>query len=498
MSNRKTLSLLAALMVGGSGCYENFRDGEKVTNYSGGHWLDSSIAADNDGNLHVLGRSTASLRHYRSEDSGATWDAMGSVDDSDSAPFHISPEVVTKFDPSTGNLYVAYTEAYASGGAIVFRRSEDNGATWSAPETLRAGENPKSHLYLESRESVSDPEVVVVWKEFDDGEWRMLARGSEDEGNTWASSVKVAWGRGVTPLGLRYASNSGRVVALYGIHNSGDRYRTEIRSKYSSSVGASWSPWVQVNESDYGKMYDLQGGDLERNGDDLVAVWATQYHLSVAVSSDGLSWGSHESLATGWNNRKNLDLNFQDGLPAVLSYEANEDYYYRENDGTTWASSRRLNNFIDGVDQVGGLVADAGQLNALWIDSRWDDGAELTWAMAAATPTTGEFSCSFSQGTTFPYTSRLEVISFEVNAGNWTDSDDVQDVWVLARGENGLEKVIYARTDVPLASETEQSVTVSLTVPPRAPRQSYELIASIGDYALESSIDQDQWQVIVE
>lgn len=494
----RTIAMTATFAIA-SGCYENFRDAEKIVTINNTTLYDSDIIADPSGNLHAVSRSSGALWYFKSTNEGASW-SNAKIDEGNRPNHPVAPECRLHVDAYLDDIYVIYTEDNGDdGGRVNFRKSTDAGESWEESVVLRSGTAPKSDLQITSRGTFGGNTIVVAWREFNVDDWEARVRTSTDGGASFSSSVQASSGGHHRLLGLRYSADYSRVVLLYALAPSGNRYQTEIRSKYSSNGGLSWSGYTVIDQ--YGKQYDNLGGALELSAEDLVAFWSTNYHLGMSTSATGSSWSAAELISTGWNNRENLRAVFPEGLSGVLSYEANEDIYYRENDGTEWGDSRRLNNFVDGVSDYGGMTNENGELHAAWLDDRWSGfgDPELTWASAEATPTEGEFACSFSQSTTFPFVVRRETRTFDVVLGNWTSADESQDIWVEAVGENGLKKIIYSGTSELIPSQSEVTVSVSVTVPPRAPRQVYELTAYIGNYGKPRIvIDRDTFRATVE
>jgi hypothetical protein len=92
-------------------------------------------------------------------------------------------------DSSNGNLYITYTDFFASGNRIYFRRSTDNGVTWSAP--LQMNGAPAIGLVQGSRPVVGpDGEVYVVWKELGaSAEDLIRVRKSVNAGATFGTQI---------------------------------------------------------------------------------------------------------------------------------------------------------------------------------------------------------------------------------------------------------------------------------------------------------------------
>lgn len=99
--------------------------------------------------------------------SNFNWDApVAATSSSNFTNFHDKQWLVA--DSLTGNLYLSYTDFFAGGNAIRFRRSLDGGATWSAATQINGAS--ASGRVQGSRPVVGpDGEVYVVWKEIGSG-----------------------------------------------------------------------------------------------------------------------------------------------------------------------------------------------------------------------------------------------------------------------------------------------------------------------------------------
>ncbi len=501
-NRKKTIPFIVAVCVVliAGGCYENFGPAKKIVSMVGGTWKGAGIVADEDRLLHVVARNNTYVKHYWSDDYGDSWHWGDVIDQTDCAYFSTSPEVELHAD--TYGLYVVYS-AYegAESGKLCFSRSTDNGTTWSTPTRLRYGSNIKDQFRIESAGIVTNGTLVVAWREFTGETYEIRTKRSTDRGSTWESSLTAVEGHEIALLGLRYTGTYSRLCLLYGSHPGSDRYKAEIASKYSSDDGAAWGNRNQVNNTDYGKSYDILGGDLEKDPDgNLIAVWSTSTDLRAALSADGYNWTDHETIRSSDGQRTDVNLVYVEGFPPVISYRLDRDIYYTEHDGDAWLDSRRLNNYVDSVINFGGLAANSGDLDAVWFDTRWNgnDLAQMATAHSDPSPAAENWGIDIIQSTTFPVAYRGEEVTYNVRIGNWTSERETGYVWVEAEGENGVS-VVLRQGVITLDSQYERTVHFSKTIPGSAPLQTYEVTAYVSTAGyFTDPLDQDTFEVLIE
>jgi hypothetical protein len=117
------------------------------------------------------------------------------------------------------HVYLVYTEGNVRQPyALKFRRSEDEGATWSTPTVLSDADRPSSgdkadHFYPMIAAS-GDGLVYVAWFDDRDGPMNVWAKRSTDGGISWSPDVRLSRAEGMAGI---YGEYGGIGVDAHGV-----------------------------------------------------------------------------------------------------------------------------------------------------------------------------------------------------------------------------------------------------------------------------------------
>ena len=179
---------------------QTFTDGGAPPKPAGAVWTsDPSVTVkENTGEFYYAGLidptvTTNGIGVVRATFSGSSvvWDTPHIAISRDKSTNFIDKEWLT-VDPSSGNLYLTYTNFDAGGDDIEFMRSTDKGVTWSAPLVINL---PTAYGLVQGSRTAVGPggEVYVVWNEIGlvDQDFMMI-RKSTDSGQSFAAEVQAA------------------------------------------------------------------------------------------------------------------------------------------------------------------------------------------------------------------------------------------------------------------------------------------------------------------
>ncbi|MFC2155520.1 sialidase family protein, partial [Acidobacteriota bacterium] len=153
-----------------------------------GHSFTPDITVDSAGNIIVAWQDytpgNADIFFIRSTDNGSSW----------STAVNISNDSLNSFDPaitvdSLGNINVVWS-GYPSGSAeILFRRSTDNGSSWSAAANLS---NTSANSYCPAIIVDSAGNINVVWQDYTTGNNDIFFIRSTDNGSSWSAAANIS------------------------------------------------------------------------------------------------------------------------------------------------------------------------------------------------------------------------------------------------------------------------------------------------------------------
>jgi hypothetical protein len=153
------------------------------------------------------------------------------------------------------HVYAAWAEKGPGGSAVHFRRSTDEGASWTPAQRLSGLAEPAGFL----RMAVSGSRVYVVWSAQGTapGTVQTWMRASTDGGATFGPTLAV-------PLpSLKVVAAEGE--SLYVVTESKAAYdhseAADILFTASHDGGRTWAPVQDVNGTDYGGLQVLARGD---------------------------------------------------------------------------------------------------------------------------------------------------------------------------------------------------------------------------------------------
>ncbi len=231
---------------------DNDANGTDAPDSGSGEWSAPTSLVDNYGRLaianrvHVVGHTGSNLVHRSSTDAGATWSA---------------PTVIAS---AAGNIPAMYGGLFAQGDAVYlltapsdmassasaggtqldFRRSTDNGGTWSAPVRITtAGQS-----VFRTRISASGNFVHVVGAGAPTPDGSVLYYRSTDGGSTWATPRVLASSLGQYGGGQTVAVDGAIVHVAYTTASNGVGAgpTSYIRS---TDNGATWSTPTIIGEA---------------------------------------------------------------------------------------------------------------------------------------------------------------------------------------------------------------------------------------------------------
>ena len=202
--------------------------------------------------IHVAGvgnpTSNPTYWYFRSTNGGTTWTATALA--TNLGTYGGGQTIAV--DPMTGTVHAAYTDANGSIGAgpTWYRRSTDNGMTWSLPVSI--GENTaQSSRQARVQLTAADGRVFASWQReptMSGGTLpadRIGYNRSADDGQTWGTAQVLPGDTGVDRNHQHVWMASGGGVHFVWRHgDSGDSTPDPAGYMFSPDYGATWGPRI--------------------------------------------------------------------------------------------------------------------------------------------------------------------------------------------------------------------------------------------------------------
>jgi hypothetical protein len=246
----------------------------------------------------------------RSTDNGNTWSADTNL--SNTPLFSVAPSITT----AGKDIFISWYDVVGSNYDVFFKRSTTGGMTWE--DNVRLTTDPSFQLV--SSISASDTLVHTIWEDSRSGN-KIYYRGSTDRGVTWGSEIILSPGTSsaVQPC---ITSSGLNVHAVWQDSRLGD---PQIYYVKSTDAGFTWGPEIRL------------------------------------TSTSGDSW--YPSL---WANDQKLHLIWSEITNNIIEIH----YKYSTNGGPDWSVDIPLTNHFYGGGQRASIGGSGPGVHVIWLDTR--------------------------------------------------------------------------------------------------------------------------------
>jgi hypothetical protein len=238
-------------------------------------WQDTRSSTDPDDITRQPGRIVFS----RSVDQGATWSAEERLDATDGTPGTESalPHVTCRDD---GTVLIAWEDERSGDKDVLYNKSGDFGASWSIAEA-RVESGPASTNAGAPRIGMSDttPErIYVAWEDDRDGSVDLLFRASPDGGETWNAEQRANTGTTAgsqAPLEWDFAVDDGMVVVAWTDNRNapGGSTKPDTFAVSSTDGGFSFAPEERLDLGTTAGQHKSGRVDLDAQSSSYVAIF---------------------------------------------------------------------------------------------------------------------------------------------------------------------------------------------------------------------------------
>jgi len=245
------------------------------------------IAVSPGGFLHVVWwdrrDGCEEIYYKRSSDQGETW----------SADLRLTNDSASSGVPSIAAvdsaLHVVWVDNRDRNFEIYYKRSTDRGLTWSQDLRLTRDTAYSERAVVSS----SGSDVQVVWMDLRDRNWEIYCKRSTDQGTTWFPDLRLTNDSAVS--WYPSIASSGRSVHVAWMDTRvGD---AEIYYKRSTDGGATWSADIRLTIAPFGSDYP----SISTSGPNVHLVWEDwrvgSWQVYHKYSTDeGVTWSSDRRL----------------------------------------------------------------------------------------------------------------------------------------------------------------------------------------------------------
>jgi len=277
------------------------------------------------------------IYYKRSSDDGRTWTNETILINSNFST------VYPKIGVYKDNVHVIWKDYRNGNPEIYYIRSTDNGNTWSKPIRLTFNDTRPTNIY-ECKLVVDEKNVYLCWKDYRTGSSEIFFKKSTDNGNTWSEDKRVTIDFSPSYNPSMYVNNKN----IYLVWEEG-ALNARICFKRSIDNGETWSKKIYLTEKHPGKstMPDICG-----NTSNIYVVWQDTRDGNSEIyfkksTDNGNTWSEDKRLTF------NPAMSFQPrivvyGKKLVVFWldkrNGNTEIYYKvSNDsGTTWSEDKRL------------------------------------------------------------------------------------------------------------------------------------------------------------
>lgn len=305
---------------------------------------------------------------------------------------------------------------------VYFKRSIDNGGTWSTDTRLSISDTSWSGM---AALAISGNVLHVVWQDLRDTVPEMYYKRSEDAGGTWSTDTRLT-------IDTFYSVHPAVAASGTNVHLVWDDQRdtnTEIYYKRSTNAGAAWGVDTRITANDSLSYYP----SVAASGNNVHIVWCDErdgnqeiyYRRSV---NNGTDWGTATRLTNNDSVSMSSCIAVSGDTVHVVWLENRDDnyeiYYKRSTDnGTTWGTDTRLTN-APGYSTDPTITVFGSAVHVAWIDTR--DGNEEVY-----------YKYSMDNGTGWIPDTRLTNNSSESLAPNIAAfGEDIHVAWADYRNVN--------------------------------------------------------------
>jgi len=206
---------------------------------TGGWSYNPVIAVDSSNIVHVVWNDDASgqyeLYYKRSSDGGLSWSSLKRI--TWGYGHHAGASIIIGLSNAIHAVW--HGDVFGSSGEIFYKKSTDQGATWTLNKRLTWNSGWSSEPAIAVDLS---GQLHVVWDDDTPGNFDIYHAKSTDGGDNWTAAKRVNWNPGNSILPAIGTDSFGFLHVVWQDNETGT---DEILYKKSPDGGVSWAPVAQ-------------------------------------------------------------------------------------------------------------------------------------------------------------------------------------------------------------------------------------------------------------
>jgi hypothetical protein len=364
----KFITFLLIALVSTNLSYGQWTADLRLTNDAGSSQLTGSFARDiaaSGDSLYVVWFDNRDgnneIYFKRSVDNGASWGADTRLT-TDAAGSNLPAIAVSGQD-----IHVAWSDARDGNFEIYYKHSADAGVTWSSDTRLTNDAAISSQPCL----ALSGANVYMAFRDSRDGNQEIYFKRSVDNGVTWSTDARLT-NNSEQSFGANLVAD-GQYLAMVWLDSRDGN--AEIYFRKSLDGGTSWGSEIRLTND----INASQTPSVAISGSDLHVTWNDNrdgnFEIYYKHSADGgATWGADTRLTNDQALSGGVTVLSSGSIVHVIFHDArpgNTDIYYKRSTdaGATWSGDMRLT--ADPATSFNPSVALSGTgLQVIWIDLR--------------------------------------------------------------------------------------------------------------------------------
>lgn len=303
------------------------------------------------------------IYYKRSADNGLTW----------SSDTRLTNNTASSYEPCISsygsNLHILFSDERSGYFEIYYMRSTNNGSNWST--AVRVSADDSYHSY--SAFICATNYIYAAWLDEFEGDLDIYYSRSSNNGYNWSTPVSLTNGNQAQKYPM--ITSSGSNVHIVYEDERVSLTNTEIYYRRSTNSGVNWDAEVRLTNNSA----QSWNPHITSEGNMLYVVFDDDRTGNHEIyfkrsTNNGSSWSSDAILTinSGYSASASIAVS---GIYAHLVWsddrDGNSEIYYKfsTNSGSTWGADTRLTNSAG--DSRGASVCLSGNaVNVLWYDGR--------------------------------------------------------------------------------------------------------------------------------